>query len=104
MRSREFHLASRPHGMPAKENFALAEVDVPALADGEVLVRNTHMSVDPYMRGRMNAGPSYAPAFEVGEVMYGGAVGVVERSRDASLPVGMHVLSMLGWREYAVAP
>ena len=90
--------------MPAKENFALVEVDVPALADGEVLVRNTHMSVDPYMRGRMNAGPSYAAPFEVGEVMYGGAVGVVEQSRDASLPVGTHVLSNLGWREYAGAP
>jgi NADPH-dependent curcumin reductase CurA len=89
--------------MPAKENFALVEVDVPALADGEVLVRNTHMSVDPYMRGRMNAGPSYAAPFEVGEVMYGGAVGVVEQSRDVSLPVGTHVLSNLGWREYAVA-
>lgn len=90
--------------MPVKENFALVEVDVPALADGDVLVRNTHMSVDPYMRGRMNAGPSYAAPFEVGEAMYGGAVGVVEQSRDASLPVGTHVLSMLGWREYAVAP
>jgi NADPH-dependent curcumin reductase CurA len=90
--------------MPVKDTFAFVETDLPELADGDVLVRNTFMSVDPYMRGRMNAGPSYAAPFEVGEVMYGGATGIVEQSRDAALPVGTHVLSMLGWRDYFVAP
>lgn len=97
-------MTARPRGAPTKENFELAKVDVPEPGEGEVLVRNTHMSVDPYMRGRMNAGPSYAPPFEVGKALEGGAVGIVEQSRDANLPIGSRVLSSLGWRDYAVAP
>jgi NADPH-dependent curcumin reductase CurA len=102
MRGREIRLTARPRGTPTKENFELVEVDVPQPDAGEVLVRNTHMSVDPYMRGRMNAGPSYVPAFEVGKALEGGVVGTVEQSNDASLPVGATVLSWLGWRDYAV--
>lgn len=100
--TREIHLASRPHGEPTAENFSLAEVPLPDLADGEILVRNTAMSVDPYMRGRMNDAKSYVAPFEVGAALDGGAVGVVIASRDASLPVGTEVLHGLGWREHTV--
>src|SRR5205085_4712363 len=75
--SREIHLAARPHGVPEPTDFALVEVDVPEPADGEVLIRNAYMSVDPSMRPRMNDVKSYLPPFEVGEVMSGGAVGQV---------------------------
>lgn len=64
-RTREIHLASRPHGAPTPENFRLTEVELPELAEGQVLVRNTVMSVDPYMRGRMNDVESYVPPFQL---------------------------------------
>jgi NADPH-dependent curcumin reductase CurA len=102
--SREVRLAARPHGMPTPEDFELAEVDVPAPADGEVVVRNLFVSVDPYMRGRMNDAKSYVPPFQLGQPMDGGAVGeVVESAADALRP-GDLVLHGLGWREYAVGP
>lgn len=101
--SREIRLASRPRGMPAPENFALASVEVQPPRSGEVLVRNLFMSVDPYMRGRMNEGKSYVPSFEIGRPLEGGAVGeVVESGVDGFRP-GDVVLSHLGWREYFVA-
>ena len=103
-RSRQVHLVSRPHGWPAPENFALVEVDLPDPGPGEVLVRNTFMSVDPYMRGRMNSGPSYAPPYEVGEVMYGGALGEVVVSNSPDLAAGQTVRHNSGWREHVVAP
>jgi NADPH-dependent curcumin reductase CurA len=103
-RGREIHLASRPDGVPTPENFRIAEVDVPAPADGEVVVRNSFLSVDPYMRGRMNDVKSYVPPYAVGAVMDGGAVGEVVASRSDALEVGDQVLHALGWREYAVAP
>ena len=99
---REWRLASRPTGWPTPENFELAESDVPALADGQVRVRNEVLSVDPYMRGRMSAAKSYAAPYEVGAAMTGGAVGVVEESRADGVAVGDHVLHGLGWREVAV--
>ncbi len=102
--SREVRLASRPQGAPRAENFALATVELPEPGPGEVRVRNLWMSVDPYMRGRMNEGKSYVPPFQVGKALEGTAVGRVEASKDASLPVGTHVLSFLGWREAFVAP
>lgn len=102
--SRAWQLVSRPTGMPTAQNFALVNVDLPPLAAGEVLVRNTFMSVDPYMRGRMNAGPSYVPAFEIGKALEGGAVGIVESSNDPALATGQTVLHALGWRDYAVGP
>ncbi|MFN2459598.1 MAG: NADP-dependent oxidoreductase [Candidatus Velthaea sp.] len=104
MRAREVRLTARPKAMPGKDCFALVDVDVPVPRDGEVRVRNTHMSVDPYMRGRMNEGRSYVPPFVVGAALEGGAVGVVEESRAPELPVETVVLSALGWRDYAVAP
>jgi NADPH-dependent curcumin reductase CurA len=99
--SREFRLASRPEGFPTRENFDLAEVPVPELADGQLLVRNLVMSVDPYMRGRMNAAKSYVAPYEVGKALEGGAVGEVVASRAAGFEVGDTVLHGLGWRDYA---
>ena len=102
--SREIHLASRPEGEPTLDNFAFATVELPDPGPGEVLVRNLCMSVDPYMRGRMNDAKSYVPPFEIGKPLQGGAVGRVVASGDEKLPVGAHVLSMFGWREAFVAP
>jgi hypothetical protein len=102
--SREIHLASRPQGWPTLDNFALVEVPLREPGEGEVVVRNEYMSVDPYMRGRMNAAKSYAAPYEVGQVMYGGAVGEVVASAVDGLPVGTLVSHNLGWRDYATAP
>lgn len=99
---REVRLVSRPVGWPTHEDFELVESQVPPLAGGQVRVRNTVMSVDPYMRGRMSAAKSYAAPYELGEAMTGGAVGVVEESRAEGFMVGDHVLHGLGWREVAV--
>jgi len=101
--TREIRLASRPEGEPRLENFALAEAPLPEPGDGEVLVRNSYLSVDPYMRGRMRDVRSYIPPFGVGEVLQGGAVGQVLTSNDAALEAGDWVESMLGWREHYVA-
>jgi NADPH-dependent curcumin reductase CurA len=100
--SREIHLAARPHGWPTAETFRLVTVEVPDPGPGQVVIRNQFMSVDPYMRGRMNDGPSYAPPYEVGKVMHGRAVGEVVASDDPALSVGQIVLHEAGWREYAV--
>jgi NADPH-dependent curcumin reductase CurA len=102
MRSREIRLAARPRGVPVAADFELAEVDVPEPADGEILVRNAFVSVDPYMRGRMNDAKSYVPPFAVGEAMRGGAVGQVLASRNDRWPEGSWVQHDLGWREAAV--
>jgi NADPH-dependent curcumin reductase CurA len=101
--SREIHLAARPHGAPRPEDFALVEVDLPDPADGEVLIRNAFISVDPYMRARMNEVESYAASYRVGEVMWGGAVGQVVASRNERLPEGTWVSHGLGWRELALS-
>jgi hypothetical protein len=100
----EIRLASRPQGWPTMANFDQAEVDVPDPEPGQVLVHNLVMSVDPYMRGRMNDVKSYVPPFEVGKALEGGAVGEVVASADDSVAVGDIVLHNLGWREYAVLP
>ncbi|MEU1078145.1 MULTISPECIES: NADP-dependent oxidoreductase [unclassified Streptomyces] len=98
---REWHLVSRPHGWPVPTDFALREVPVAAPAEGRILVRNLFMSVDPYMRGRMNDVKSYVPPFQLDKPMDGGAVGEVIASGDERFAVGDHVLHGLGWREYA---
>ncbi|MEU1625218.1 NADP-dependent oxidoreductase [Streptomyces sp. NPDC020096] len=100
--SREWHLTARPQGWPEPTDFALREADIPELGPGQVLVRNLYMSVDPYMRGRMNDVKSYVPPFQLDRPMDGGAVGVVIASQAEGLLVGDHVLHGLGWREYAV--
>ncbi|GAB2842165.1 NADP-dependent oxidoreductase [Streptomyces deserti] len=99
--SREWHLLSRPVGWPEPENFALVEAEVPTPGEGQVLVRNLYLSVDPYMRGRMSDAKSYVAPFELGKVMQGGAVGEVVASNAEGFAVGDHVLHFLGWREYA---
>jgi NADPH-dependent curcumin reductase CurA len=101
--SREIHLAARPHGVPRPTDFSLVEVDVPDAAEGEVLIRNAFMSVDPYMRSRMNDVKSYVPPFRLGEVMTGGAVGQVVASRNDRFPEGTWVVHDLGWRELALS-
>lgn len=100
--TREIRLASRPHGRPVPENFQLAESPLPELQEGQVLVRNQFISVDPYMRGRMNDVKSYSAPFELDRAMEGGAVGEVIASRSADRKVGDAVVHSLGWREYAV--
>ena len=100
--TRQIHLAARPHGEPTPENFELTEVELPDLEDGQVLVANSAMSVDPYMRGRMNDVKSYIAPFRIGAPLDGGAVGTVIESRNHALPVGAEVLHGLGWREHAV--
>src|SRR5882757_3671565 len=100
---REVHLASRPHGEPTHANFTLVETDVPDPVDGQVVVRNTFFSVDPYMRSRMSSAKSYAAPYEVGQVMHGAAVGEVVASASDTLKVGDSVTHALGWREYTVA-
>ncbi len=102
--SREVRLAARPTGWPTTENFNVATVDLPELQDGEVLVRNAVMSVDPYMRGRMDDRPSYVPPFQVGAALDGGAVGEVVVSKSDNVATGTQVLHGFGWREYAVLP
>lgn len=101
--SREIRLASRPGGLPTAANFAFAQTEPGPPKDGQVLVRNLFMSVDPYMRGRMNAGPSYVPAFELGQTLDGAAVGEVIESRAKEFRPGDAVTSRFGWREYFVA-
>lgn len=100
--TREIHLASRPSGRPVPENFRLAETAVPALNEGQVLVRNLFISVDPYMRGRMNDAKSYSAPFALDEALDGGAVGEVIASRSNERKVGDVVVHQLGWREHAV--
>jgi NADPH-dependent curcumin reductase CurA len=103
VKGREIRLASRPEGWPTAENFALAEVEVPRPGPGQVLVRNLYMSVDPYMRGRMNDVRSYVPPFQVGAALDGGAVGEVVASESPVLAAGDKVTHGYGWRDYAVA-
>ncbi|OLF13024.1 NADP-dependent oxidoreductase [Actinophytocola xinjiangensis] len=100
--TREIHLAARPDGWPTAANFAVVDRELPAPADGQVLVRNVFMSVDPYMRPRMNDVKSYVPPFQVGEALDGGAVGEVLESRVDGLAPGDLVVHRLGWREHAV--
>lgn len=99
--NRTIVLASRPQGMPTEEQFRLQEGPIPAAAEEEVVVRSLYISVDPYMRGRMNDGPSYIPSFQVGQAISGGAVGQVISSRSSKLREGDIVSGMWGWQEYA---
>jgi NADPH-dependent curcumin reductase CurA len=99
--TREIRLAARPSGWPTEENFALAEAPL-LIEPGHVVVRNLVMSVDPYMRGRMNDAKSYIAPYEVGKVLEGGAVGEVVRSDVEGFAVGDIVSHLKGWRDYAV--
>jgi NADPH-dependent curcumin reductase CurA len=102
--ARGWHLKSRPTGLPTPDNFELKDIDLPPLGQGMVRVRNLWLSVDPYMRGRMNDVKSYVPPFQLGEPMDGGAIGeVIESNADGFAP-GDLVQHMAGWRDEAVVP
>ncbi|MBI3155879.1 MAG: NADP-dependent oxidoreductase [Burkholderiales bacterium] len=100
--NRQILLQSRPAGRPGADNFLLVETPVPELADGQVLVKHHWLSLDPYMRGRMNEGRSYAQPQPLGEVMIGGTAGEVVASRNPQFAVGDKVVGMGGWQEYAI--
>ncbi|HMD03110.1 MAG TPA: NADP-dependent oxidoreductase, partial [Candidatus Baltobacteraceae bacterium] len=103
MVNREIQLVSRPTGIPTLDNFRLVEAPIPEPVEGQVQVRLTHMSVDPYMRGRMSEARSYVPPFRLGQVMSGGAVGFVTKSLAKELAAGTWVQSdELGFREWGV--
>ena len=102
--ARAWHLKSRPSGMPTNDNFEFKETNLPALSDGHIRVRNLWLSVDPYMRGRMNDVKSYVPPFQVGEPLEGGAIGEVVESQAEGFAPGDLVLHMAGWRDEAVVP
>jgi NADPH-dependent curcumin reductase CurA len=102
-KNRRIVLAARPAGEPKDENFRLEETNIPAPTEGQALLRTIYLSLDPYQRGRMNAGPSYAPPVEVGQVMEGGTVSEVLESKAAELRPGDLVVGYTGWQEYAVA-
>jgi NADPH-dependent curcumin reductase CurA len=101
---RAWSLKARPQGMPKHTDFAIVDMPSQPLGDGDVRIANSWLSVDPYMRGRMNDVKSYVPPFALGEAMQGGAVGEVVESNAADVPVGTKVLHMLGWRDEAVLP
>jgi len=102
MKNIEIQLVSRPGGMPSQKNFALVESGMPELQDREILVENEYMSVDPYMRGRMEEGDSYIEPFKLNAPMEGHAVGKVAVSNHPDYPVDEYVTHMHGWRKYAV--
>src|ERR1700733_12519433 len=94
-------LAARPKGEVKEADFRVVEVELPALADGEIRVQNHFLSLDPYMRGRMDDAKSYAVGVKLGEVMTGGTVGEVVESNNPKFARGDRVLSMSGWQQYA---
>jgi NADPH-dependent curcumin reductase CurA len=97
---REIHLNQRPVGIPTENDFEIVKVNVPDPKDGQFLVRNIWMSVDPYMRGRMRETKSYIPSFQLGKPLEGGCVGQVIESKNKQFKVGEYVLGNFGWREY----
>jgi NADPH-dependent curcumin reductase CurA len=100
--AREIHLKARPDGLPDASNFELVTRNLPEPAPGQLLVRTTWMSVDPYMRGRMRDRPSYIAPFQLGAALEGAAVGLVERSADSRFKPGDMVSHFSGWRDYAI--
>src|SRR5580704_15922775 len=100
--NRQITLAARPNGLPKESDFRLIESEIPTPGPGEILVRTLYLSLDPYMRGRMNEGKSYAQPVQIGEVMVGGTVCRVEQSNDPILAPGDIVVANTGWQDYAV--
>src|SRR5689334_25147984 len=103
MKNRQIVLASRPQGRVVPENFRIVESEIARPGEGEVLVRNEWLSLDPYMRGRMNDVKSYAPSVAIGGLMVGQTAGEVVDSRDGRFKPGDKVLAHLGWQLYGVA-
>lgn len=102
MLNQQWHLVSRPSGEPTADNFRLVEATLPELQDGQVLVRQHFMSLDPYMRGRMNEGKSYAQPQPLNAVMQGGAVGEVVASKNPAFQPGDKLVGPGGWQQYAL--
>jgi NADPH:quinone reductase len=100
--NKQIVLVSRPKGEPRMENFRMVETALPDVNEGEVRIRTLYLSVDPYMRGRMNEGKSYVPPFKLEEVIAGGAIGQIEESRHEKLKAGDFVSGSWGWQQYAV--
>ena len=101
--NQRFVLASRPVGAPTPENFRLEREALPDLEDGQVLLKTLYLSLDPYMRGRMSDAPSYAAPVQIGEVMTGGAVSRVERSRHPKFHEGDLVVGATGWQSHSIS-
>src|SRR5215469_15293627 len=102
-KNRQILLASRPSGEPSQENFKLAEIEIPKPGPGQMLLRTIYLSLDPYMRGRMNAAPSYAPPVEIGQVMVGQSVCEVIESNLPNFRTGDIILAAPGWQDYSLA-
>lgn len=103
LKNTQIILVNRPHGWVQESDFRLVQTDLPALQDGEVLVQNTYLSLDPYMRGRMDAAKSYAEPVELGDVMVGGTVGVVIASKNPGFREQETVLGQFGWQQYGIS-
>ncbi len=103
IQSQGYILKQRPQGMPTLDCFELQTHTLPDLDDGQILIKNSWLSVDPYMRGRMSEGESYIPPFQLGELLEGSAIGEVIASKHADFNVGDKVSHILGWREYAIS-
>lgn len=101
--NRQILLKSRPSGPPSTANFEMVERPIPEPGEGEVLMRTLYLSLDPYMRGRMNDAKSYAKPAELGQPMVGGTVGEVVKSRNSNFAVGDIVLAYGGWQDYALS-
>jgi NADPH:quinone reductase len=100
--NQQITLARRPQALPSTDDFAVVQSEVPSLRDGQMLVRTLYLSVDPYMRGWMREDPGYAQPMQIGDVMPGGVVGVVEESQNPTFQQGDVVEGMLGWQRYGV--
>lgn len=103
MKNIQIRLASRPSGWVTQENFSVTDEAIPEIEQGQLLVRNIFMSVDPYMRGRMNDTKSYVPAFQIGEVLQAGVVGEVVESKNTDYAEGDFVMGMLGWENFSIS-
>jgi NADPH-dependent curcumin reductase CurA len=103
IKNRQILLSSRPSGEPSQDNFRLGETEIPKTGPGQMLLRTIYLSLDPYMRGRMNAGPSYAPRLEIGEVMAGQSVCQVVESSVSNYSPGDIVLGATGWQEFSLS-
>ena len=101
--NRRITLAARPQGDPKTSDFATVDDPAPAPGEGEMLLRTIHLSLDPYMRGRMNDVKSYVPPVPIGHTMEGGAVSVVEESRHPGFSAGDVVFGYTGWQQYAIS-
>ena len=101
--NRRITLTARPVGAPKPSDFAAVDEPVPAPGDGEMLLRTVYLSLDPYMRGRMNDVKSYVPPVQLGDTMEGGAVSVVEESRHPKFSAGDVVFGYTGWQQFSIS-